>query len=348
MMMEQWLEPVSAADPCGPELEYDPAFLALEESVRVQPAQEFRRDDGATIAGDAAEIRWSTVLEQSQALLARSKDLRLAILLTRALLHTEGFAGIASGLELIRRLLQDYWEGVHPRLDPEDGDPTMRLNALAALNSIDAVLGDLRASFIFDSRQHGRLKVRELEVAQGRLEPLEGEARPATSELQGRLDAALGASPELAGPASAALQELDALVRLLSEKVGAAALPDLSGLMDMLQLVAAALDRHAGSQPTDQPSDSVNELVQPSSISRDSPAANIPGAIHSREDVVKSLAILCEYLEKNEPTNPVQILLKRAQRMMNMNFLQLMQDMAPDGLEQAEKVVGEKLDHDDE
>ena len=60
------------------------------------------------------------------------------------------------------------------------------------------------------------------------------------------------------------------------------------------------------------------------------------------------LAILCQYLEKNEPTNPVQILLRRAQRMMTMNFLQLMQDMAPDGLEQAEKVVGEKLDNGDD
>ena len=60
------------------------------------------------------------------------------------------------------------------------------------------------------------------------------------------------------------------------------------------------------------------------------------------------LALLCQYLEKNEPTNPVQILLRRAQRMMQMGFLELLRDMAPDGLDQAEKVVGERIARDDD
>jgi type VI secretion system protein ImpA len=348
MTIAQWLEPVSGSDPCGPALDYDPAFLVLDESVRVQPAQEFRRDDGATIGVEPAETRWPAVLEQSQELLARSKDLRLAVLLTRALLHTEGFAAIATGLELIRRLLQDYWDGLHPRLDPDDGDPTMRLNALAALNSVDSVLGDLRASLIIDSRQHGSLRVRELEIAQGRLEPLEGEVGPAPVQLQGLLAAVQQQSPQIAGRATAALEDLEALLGWLGERVGTAALPDLSGLKGMLQLVAAALDRQAGSQPAGQVSAAGDEMALPPSISQDIPIINVPGSIHCRGDVVKLLEILCQYLEINEPTNPVQILLKRAQRMMNMNFLELMQDMAPDGLEQAEKVVGQKLGNDDD
>lgn len=60
------------------------------------------------------------------------------------------------------------------------------------------------------------------------------------------------------------------------------------------------------------------------------------------------LDILCQYLEKSEPTNPVQILLRRAQRMMQMGFLELLRDMAPDGLDQAEKVVGAKIARDDD
>lgn len=316
--------------------------------MRGQPGQEFRRDDGATIAVEAAETQWSRVLEQAQALLVRSKDLRVAILLTRALLHVEGFPGISIGLALIRRLLQDYWDGLHPRLEPEDQDPTMRLNALAALNAIDSVLGDVRASFILDSRQHGRLRVRDIELAQGRLEPLQGEAKLAQSELEGLLDAARHLSPELAGQAAAALADLDALVSWLGDQVGSLSLPDLAGLKAMLQLVAAALEPSPGSQPLGQVVDSAAAIPSSLAISRDSPETDILGAIHCREDVVKWLAILCEYLERNEPTNPVQIVLRRAQRMMNMNFLELMQDMAPDGLDQAEKVVGEKLGNGDD
>ena len=69
--------------------------------------------------------------------------------------------------------------------------------------------------------------------------------------------------------------------------------------------------------------------------------------IGSREDVIKLLGILCQYLEQNEPTNPVQFLLQRARRMMKMNFIELLQDIAPDGLGQAEKVVGRKFTGDD-
>ncbi len=349
MTLEQWLLPVSAGEPCGPDLEYHPDFLALGESVRVQPGQEFRRD-GATIAVEAIETRWPAVLEQSQALLARSKDLRLAILLTRALLHVQGFPGIADGMALIRCLLQDCWDGVHPGLDPEDGDPTMRLNALAALDSFDSVLGDVRASLVLDSRQHGRLSVRDIEVALGRLDPLQGETRLSQSELDALLDAALRLAPELAGQTLAALRDLDALLACLRARVGILALPDFSNLKAMLQLVAAALDRGAGSRPPGRRGNSVDGIAPAGSsgISRDTPVADIPGAIDCREDVMRWLAILCQYLEKNEPTNPVQILLRRAQRMMTMNFLQLMQDMAPEGLEQAEKVVGEKLDNGDD
>ena len=71
------------------------------------------------------------------------------------------------------------------------------------------------------------------------------------------------------------------------------------------------------------------------------------GEIRSRDDVVRTLARVCDYLVRHEPTNPVQFLLRRAQRMMGMSFLELMRDMAPDGLEQAETVVGEKLETED-
>ncbi len=349
MNLEQCLLPVSAQDPCGPDLEYDPEFLALEQAVRPQPGQEFRRGDGATIAVEAAETQWPKVLEQAQALLARTKDLRVALLLVRALLHQEGYAGIASGMALLRRLLQDYWEGIHPRLEPDDADPTMRLNALAALNATDSVLGDIRSSFVVDSRQHGRLRVRDIETAQGRLEPPPGESKLSATELAGLLDAALSQSPELTGQSAAALQDLDAMTDWLAQRVGDASLPDLSDLRDMLQLVATALDRGALGQSEQAQGRAAGN--SPSGLAQkyqDGPATAILGSIDCRDDVVKSLEILCQYLERNEPTNPVQILLRRAQRMMNMNFLELMQDMAPDGLDQAEKVVGQKIANGDD
>ena len=349
MSLEQWLAPVSTENPCGPNLEYDAQFLALEESVRTQPRQEFRREDGGSIEVEGTEIQWSVVLEQAQSLLMRSKDLRAALLLTRALLHQEGYRGIALGLELIRRLLQEQWIRLHPGLDPDDGDPTMRLNALASLNALDSIAGDVRASYVLDSRQHGQLSVRDLEVAQGRLEVAPDEVKLTPAQVEGLLDAALSLSPDLSAQALSAVTDLDSIITLLGEQVGAAQVPDLSRLHGMLLLVSQSLNRNWVSPPAspagDPASGAADQISQ--GLSREVPVWLGMGQINGRNDVVQALGFLCEYLERNEPTNPVQILLRRAQRMMNMSFLELMNDMAPEGLEQAEKVVGEKLVKDD-
>lgn len=345
-MMQQWLAPVSPEQACGPNLEYDADFLALEDLVRVRHEQEFRRDDGVLIALAPAEIPWPRVLEQAQTMLTRSKDLRLAILLTRALLHVEGFTGIAQGLALIRALLQDHWDGLHPGLEPDDGDPIMRLNALAALNATDSVLGDVRASVIIDSRQHGRLSVRDLEVAQGRVETA-GESRLGAPEFEGLLDAARLLHPELPTQAAAALQDLEALCSWLGRKIGRVDSPFLPDLQDLLQLVVTALDSRPGTRcPGREPVAGILEF-RPDPLSQDNAAQDILGVVNCRDDVIMILGVLCRYLERNEPTNPVQLLLSRARRMMRMDFLELMRDLAPDGLGQAENILGRQPDGDD-
>lgn len=366
MILQQWRAPLSAACPCGPDLEYDPDFLQLQQLLRARPGQEFRAPQqdgrGSRTLPDGAPIAWSEVRELAQALLQRSKDLRLAVWLTRAQLHLEGFCAIDQGLGLIQLLLQDYWDGVHPRLDPDDGDPTMRLNALAALDALDSVAGDVRASLLLDSRQQGQLTVRELELASGRLEPLPGEARPAATQVEAMLEVALRLSPELASVARAAPRQLETIRAVLPDRLGdqhgdrpgGAPLPDLSRLHAMLETVAQAVAKSTATALTLEP---VLPGAEPTGThrppaadpwSREGPIVQFPGAINSRQQVVEMLALLCQYLEKNEPTNPVQILLRRAQRMMQMGFLELLRDMAPDGLDQAEKVVGARIARDDD
>ena len=360
MTLEQWRAPLPAACPCGPNLEYDPDFLLLQQALQVRPGSEFCRQQGDRTDFEGAPIAWSEVSELAQALLLRSKDLRLAVWLTRAQLHLEGFCAIDQGLGLIQLLLQDYWDGVHPGLDPDDGDPTMRLNALAALDALDSVAGDVRASCLLDSPQQGQLTVRELELATGRLEPLPGEARPAAIEVERMLEVALRLSPELEWVAQAALRQLEAIQAVLADQLGddrqgsGALLPDLSRLHAMLETVAQAVAKLAAAAPAPEPVvpgvGSAGGQAPPvaDQLSWENPIAQFPGAINSRQQVVETLLVLCEYLEKNEPTNPVQILLRRAQRMMQMGFLELLRDMAPDGLDQAEKVVGAKISRDDD
>lgn len=49
---------------------------------------------------------------------------------------------------------------------------------------------------------------------------------------------------------------------------------------------------------------------------------------------------ICEFLARTEPTNPVPLVLQRAKRLMAMDFMAIMADLAPDGVGQVRKISG--------
>ena len=96
------LQPVSADVPCGIDLEdgakYDPAFAELERLAQGKPEQQI---GNTVIQAEAPD--WKVVQRKSLEVLARSKDLRAATHLTKALLRTEAWAGFAQGLAVLAR-----------------------------------------------------------------------------------------------------------------------------------------------------------------------------------------------------------------------------------------------------
>src|SRR5687767_1628436 len=161
---ENLLQPIAGEEPTGTNLEYDPAFAALERTAQGKPEQQI----GETIvAGEPPD--WKAVHEQAAALLGRSKDLRIVAHLVRALLHRHGFVGLAEGLAVVRGLLERYWAPLHPRLDPDDQhDPTMRISALALLSDTQ-LLAALRAAPLVQSRSFGAISLRDIAVASGEM-----------------------------------------------------------------------------------------------------------------------------------------------------------------------------------
>ena len=64
------------------------------------------------------------------------------------------------------------------------------------------------------------------------------------------------------------------------------------------------------------------------------------GRISSRSQALHAMDAVCAYLEFAEPTNPAQLLLKRARRLIDKNFLELMKELAPDALNDVAKIMG--------
>jgi type VI secretion system protein ImpA len=49
---------------------------------------------------------------------------------------------------------------------------------------------------------------------------------------------------------------------------------------------------------------------------------------------------LCDYFDRNEPSSPVPILLRRAKRLINKSFMDIVRDMASNGVSQVELLRG--------
>ena len=69
------------------------------------------------------------------------------------------------------------------------------------------------------------------------------------------------------------------------------------------------------------------------------PAAQ-SGVIASRAEVAAMLDRLCAYYARHEPASPVPLLLGRARGLIDKSFVDLLKELAPDGLTQLTQVIG--------
>lgn len=335
------IRPLSTDAPCGDNLEYDADFQALEVASRGKPEQQFGGKDGRIIPGE--EPAWQEVRSRALALFERTRDLRVAVLLTRALARTDGLAGLSWGLDVIRGLLESMWEQVHPQLDPaDDNDPVMRLNTLAALADPNALLRDLRAAEFLSDPRLGRCTVRQLEVALGIAERAGDEPALPRAQIEGALrDIAAGAAGALDNHAMTALAHAQRIADLMNERVGVSQAPDFKPLLGRLRPIAAfvnAVVPPPAAPAAQAPSSEAAAREQESTVSAMPPSP--PGAIRSRDDVIDMLGRICEFLERTEPTNPAPLLIRRAQRLMTMTFVDILRDVAPEGVASISNLAG--------
>lgn len=327
--LESLLAPIAGDAPCGADLEYDPAFLALLEAGAGKSEQQY----GDTVI-PAEEPDWPTVLDQAMQLAARTRDLRVAVWIVRAAARTAGWTGAVQGLQLVHGLIERHWKHVHPQLDASDhDDPTARMSALSPLIHGNAGLADLRAASI--SGRRGGLTVRDIELAFGHAEPLPGEAVPTESGLLQGLEKELAAAPALLAAMRAGAEVVKGIGTVLEHKLDASLSPDFTPLRKLTQRVADAAAKLAG-DATPSPDAGGAAAEATAAIARAS------GAITTREDAVRALDRVCEWLERNEPSHPAPLLIRRAQRLMSKSFVDIIRDLVPDGLTQVERIAGTK------
>ena len=325
--VDQFLLEADSEPPCGPNLEYDADFQAMELAARGKPEREL----GARKI-DAVPPDWAEVRTLAARLLARSKDVRPALYMARAQLAEEGLAGFRRGVDLMQAMVDRYWEAVHPRLDADDGDPTTRLNALAGLVDPDTTLREVRHAMIVDVARKGRVTVRDVLLASGKLQPAAGETARPLAEVEGLLASVAAERAEELASARDAVKSVQALYKVVADKVGSDLAPDVRPLREMLQPVADACARALGGAAGDAAAN--QELA--------TPGGSATGEIRSRDDALRQLDRVCDFIERTEPGNPAPLLIRRAQRLMKKSFVEIIADLTPDSLGTIKSIAGIK------
>lgn len=344
------LAPLDGGSPCGDDIEYDPDFIELQTLARGKEEQQVGKSIIAAEEPDHADLA-----RRALALLGRTKDLRVAVILAAAVLRTDGTVSFSKVLAFVRGALETYWDHVHPLLDAEDdNDPTARVNAVAALAAAGftgeaEVLKGLRLAPLTDSRAFGRFSLRDVLVVQKEI--------PAPPGMEGKLKlsdiaAAFQDTPpdrlsmirQSVAEARAHVRAIDAI---FSEKVGAQG-PDLGGLAKTLQRLAEAIEAFAAEAPAEEPAEAPAPDAAPAAPgaapaaaapARAAPAA-APGTISGPDDVLHAIDRIVEYYTKREPSSPVPLLLARARRLVNADFKTIVRDMARGGMDQVRTIGG--------
>lgn len=328
------LEPVSEDTPCGNELEYDPAFVALEITARSKPEQQF----GDSVIA-AVEPDWRAISLQAVDLVRRSKDLRVVMLLLRASTRLHGVIGFVQGMQTLREMLARYWDGAYPRLDEDDNnDPTMRLNALAPLNDIDMVLQDLREAKVGGLRDS--MRVRDIEVAYGKLGAKNNDIVMTVAQLEGALGEIFARNEDVKIASCTAADCISQLQSLINERVSSDFAVDFKALRSIamvLQQTSKGLVEQS-SVATDGESDPKN--ADAAALNSGAVSGGSRGGVASRQDAINTLDKVIRYLEQAEPGNPAPLLIKRAQRLIGVSFMDIMSDLAPDALSAIENITG--------
>jgi type VI secretion system protein ImpA len=340
---DELLKPISDEKPCGEDVSYDQGFQELEGMIRGKPETQF---------SPAEDPDWKQLRERCLELWSRSKDLRLATALSLATLKMDGLPALPAGLTLLKGMLEKYWDSCYPLLDPADNsDPTQRLNIIAAIATPVGTFGDpmrflerLRQAPLANSRQMGNYSLADIMLSESGAAGTEEKPGPTAAQIEA---AFRDTSPEDLAAANEAVNESLKLAseidQWLGKTVGNDRAPDLDALCREIKEIQKRLAAYlpAGSVTASAPAEAGAPEATGTAANAGAPKRRIEGEVQSREDVIRMILKICSYYEKTEPSSPVPNILKRAQRLAEMDFMQIINDLSPDSVKDIQRITGE-------
>lgn len=366
MELAGFLNALDGATPSGVDLRNDAAFHQIERGLD-PAARNVRISNKPGEPPSNANVDWADLLDQARDLAQSGRDLRLLVIATRAMTNTDGFAGLVAGLDLLTQTVTTYWDSVHPMLrdrkTPKEAS-LRRSNALKQLENDDnGLLGDLEMNPVMTLRGIGiitgqnlvdaaRTDFDAMNEAPSGLSTAEKDAILAAHQSnQKRVFAACRAvaaedselASQLRADADAVIARIDQLCTGFSSAAGLESgtgliLPELKQFFERARAIMEAEMTQDATAPA--PSNAAASNAPTPGAAAAPAATHQSGVISSRADVERSLTEIIEFYARTEPSSPIPHLAERMRRMVHMNFLELMEEIAPSGMKEFRNVAG--------
>lgn len=301
-------------------VEFDPRYSEIEFSLARFDSQ----TDPLSRLEEIPTINWNLIFENSEQLLAKCFDLRVALWRMRAQLHLEGICAFYANVIQIDGQYAMGGITLFPQADVDQPADSLHAAALGWLVTPQC-LQDMRNSWVFADN---RLTVNEL-------------LNLRNQDQKGR-----------------DLHFCEA-VKIVNQADALFASKGLPSLRDQLELGSQALERieyYANAQARDYRLDcrsvrdylrelslfldglkqqglSVMDEHEPQALPDDS-SMFAPGnrPIRSRQEAILLLDQVLDYFQQYEPSHPAPILIRRSQKMIGMDFAAIVEELLPESL----------------
>lgn len=335
---EKLLEPLSGENPCGRDLSNDNDYFQIDSWITGEPETQF---------SPAKPPKWVDVHDKLLGLWGQSKDLKVGSALVLSSLVNHKLPGFTEALALLHGAVERYWDTLYPLPEVAEGggqDFMRRVNFMEALATPLGQFGDnyriierVRDLPLAESARAGKYSLADVVNAR---------TSAADAPTMAQIDAALeDTAPDMLTQKLAhvrrAMQMANGITKLMRDKIGNAAPnfgPLVEDLGEMEKLLAGVV---AGAASEEAVEPSTNESGAQGGAGPKKGSSG-PGTIETRADVVKAIETICQYYQREEPSSPVPLILRRAQRLATMNFMDIIADLNSEAVSKIREITGEK------
>ena len=328
--IDELLAPVAEDNVAGPDLSYDEGRQEIETAFETARLADI---------GEGEAPDWTAVIRQIEAQCAQTKDAWLAVYLARAGARAQRLDKVATGIGYLAGLFETYWDQMHPSL--EEYGFQGRKGPCESLVSIGEFIGPLRRVVLVEHPRLGRFTCDDMERF-----ATEGES----AENYGMFRAALADLD--ADEAAATMQRLqdirDSIARVdsvLTAKADGDTGTNFQLAYQTIDAVRRAFAQAAGlNAPAEDADSGGGDSDGESGADTGGRGQSAPGQVRNRSDVVRAIDTIIDYYSRQEPGSPIPVALARIRGWVNMDFMSILNDISPTGIDDAKRVLTTRTD----